>query len=140
MPVDDLSQWENGYTYDKTSSRGRQEAPLIPRDALLLPVNRGVNSNKLKLWKQPLIAFVLLSIVFVVSAVGRLYYFGRGICRYSVYRECVSPSGELEAVVFKRVCGATTAVSARIAFMTAISDLKNESGNVYIVEGQPNPP
>lgn len=45
----------------------------------------------------------------------------------------VSPSGEHQAVVFRRNCGATTPYSIHVSVLPAARELPNEAGNVLIV-------
>jgi hypothetical protein len=60
------------------------------------------------------------------------------MCGNEIYKEYLSPNGELKAVIFQRDCGATTGFSTQISIIKADSNLKNESGNIYIVNGHPS--
>jgi hypothetical protein len=92
----------------------------------------------MKFWKKLLIAFGLDFIIFAVSAVMGIHLLGREMCGNDIYKEYVSPNGKLKAVIFQRDCGATTGFSTQISVIAAEDDLKNEAGNIYIIDGQPH--
>ena len=94
----------------------------------------------MKFWKKLLIAFGLVFVIFAVCAAVGIYLLGRGMCGNDIYKEYISPNGKLKAVVFQRDCGATTGFSTQISVMAAKDDLKNEAGNIYIIDGQPSQP
>lgn len=49
----------------------------------------------------------------------------------------MSPNGELQAVLFRRNCGATTAHSTQVTILKAGEKLPNAGGNAFVAEGEP---
>lgn len=74
----------------------------------------------------------------VIVVFGLSYYFVSGLCGNSIVMSKVSANGKLQAVLFERSCGATTSFSTQISLLGSDKQLINESGNVYIAEGQSN--
>jgi len=45
-----------------------------------------------------------------------------------------SPDGNLQAVIFRRDCGATTDYSTQVSIISVNAKLPNKSGNVFVVD------
>lgn len=79
----------------------------------------------------------------ISSAVGALVLFLLGyqafsdMCANEVTAYKTSPDGQWKVVLFERNCGATTGYSTQISLLEATDSLANESGNVFVAEGQP---
>ncbi len=59
------------------------------------------------------------------------------LCEDDVYLSIISPDKKCKAVIFERNCGATTGFSTQISIIDADQELKNSSGNVFIIDGEP---
>jgi len=91
----------------------------------------------MKLWKKIAISLGVLVIGIPLAIAGLFIYAASDMCGNEVYSQVVSPDGERKAVVFQRDCGATTGFSTQISIIDSSDDLKNESGNIYIIDGHP---
>ena len=70
-----------------------------------------------------------------VAAVGLIILSsGCGACGNRVVAAVPSPSGRVEAVIFTRDCGATTAFSTQVSLLKPGSSLRNESGNLFVAD------
>ena len=58
-------------------------------------------------------------------------------CANAQISEAVSPNGKLEAVAFRRDCGATTKETVQISILPAKKALPNAAGNVFVASGEP---
>ncbi|MFZ2451756.1 MAG: hypothetical protein WAW36_14665, partial [Methylovulum miyakonense] len=54
-----------------------------------------------------------------------------------IIQNALSPGNGFKAVLFSRDCGATTNFSTHISLIASDEELPNESGNVFIVDGDP---
>lgn len=72
-----------------------------------------------------------------LAIVGLFFYATRDLCGNEVYSEDLSPDKEHKVVVFQRDCGATTGYSTQVSIIDSSDNLKNESGNIYIIDGHP---
>lgn len=61
-----------------------------------------------------------------------------GMCGNTIYSEAYSPDGRYKAVIFQRDCGATTDISTQVSIIKMNTELKNDSGNVFVVKGPPD--
>ncbi|SMF67222.1 hypothetical protein SAMN02745866_04297 [Alteromonadaceae bacterium Bs31] len=91
----------------------------------------------MKLWKKIAISLGVLVIGVPLAIAGLFIYATSDMCRNEVYSQVVSPDGKRKAVVFQRDCGATTGFSTQISIIDSSDDLKNESGNIYVIDGHP---
>jgi len=57
-------------------------------------------------------------------------------CQNEITGFAISPSGELEAIVFHRDCGAATGINTHVSIIDAKDDLPDRPGNVAIVNGK----
>jgi len=78
---------------------------------------------------------IVILVVLVVAFVF-LMKNSSNICSNGIHKEIYSPDRSLKAVIFTRNCGATTNYSTQVSIIEKEETLKNESGNVYIVDGQ----
>ena len=58
-------------------------------------------------------------------------------CANEITSTDVSPNGTLQAVLFRRDCGATTGYSTHVSIIPASRDLPNEGGNIFVQGGEP---
>ncbi len=79
----------------------------------------------------------MLSVVVTLAIIGLFTRASRDLCANEVYAEVLSPDKTHRAVVFQRDCGATTGFSTHISVLGLGEELANESGNVFIADGQP---
>lgn len=91
----------------------------------------------MKLWKKIAISLGVLAIGVPLAIAGLFIYATSDMCGNEVYSQVVSPDGKHKAVVFQRDCGATTGFSTQISIIDFSDALKNESGNIYIIDGHP---
>lgn len=82
-----------------------------------------------------LIALVALT---VIGIVGLFISFLGDMCGNQIYKEYLSPSKSLKAIIFQRDCGATTGFSTQISILDSDEELDNESGNIFVINGHPN--
>ena len=85
-----------------------------------------------------LIAAGLAVSFLLIYAVIDHVFSGWGFCKNTIYQELASPNISRRAVVFERNCGATTGFSTQLSVLSANEELMNDSGNTYIVDGQPD--
>lgn len=85
-----------------------------------------------------LIAAGLAVSFLLIYAVIDHVFSGWGFCENTIYQELASPNISRRAVVFERNCGATTGFSTQLSVLSANEELMNDSGNTYIVDGQPD--
>jgi hypothetical protein len=55
-------------------------------------------------------------------------------CANEVLEIVKSPDGKLQAVIFRRDCGATTDYSTQVSILSANAELPNKSGNVFVAD------
>ncbi len=91
----------------------------------------------MKLWNKIAISLLLLILGVPLVIAGLFIYTADDMCGNEVYSEVLSPDGEYKAVVFQRDCGATTGFSTQVSIIHSGVNLKNEGGNVYIIDGHP---
>ena len=91
----------------------------------------------MKVWKKIAISFGIVVVGLPLAIAGLFIYATSDMCGNEVYSEVLSPNGEHKVVVFQRDCGATTGFSTQISIIDSDDELENESGNIYIVDGQP---
>lgn len=72
-----------------------------------------------------------------LAIAGLFIYATSDMCRNEVYSQVLSPDGKHKAVVFQRDCGATTGYSTQITIIDSSDELRNESGNIYVIDGHP---
>ena len=92
----------------------------------------------MKPWKKILLWSFSTLAVSVVGAAVLFRTLIAGMCGNEIFSESVSPKGNLKAVVFQRDCGATTGFSTQVSILDANQQLRNESGNIFTVDGHPN--
>lgn len=91
----------------------------------------------MKTWKKIVIVLSSLFVAIPLIIAGLFIYAAGDICGNEVYSEALSPDKKYKVVVFQRDCGATTGFSTQISIIDSTDDLKNESGNIYIIDGHP---
>ena len=91
----------------------------------------------MKLWKKIAISLGALLLVIPLVIGGIFIYTTGDICGNEIYSKALSPNGKYKAVVFQRDCGATTGFSTQISIVSSSDELKNKSGNIYIIDGHP---
>lgn len=91
----------------------------------------------MKIWKKVVISLGVVVVSVPLAIVGVFIYATSDMCGNEVYSEVLSPDQEHKAVVFQRDCGATTGFSTQISIIDANDDLRNESGDIYIIDGHP---
>lgn len=91
----------------------------------------------MRIWKKVSIFLGILVVGVPLAIVGLFLYTTSDMCGNEVYSEMLSPDGKHKVVVFQRDCGATTGFSTQISIIDSDDDLKNESGNIYIIDGHP---
>jgi hypothetical protein len=55
-------------------------------------------------------------------------------CANEMLEAVKSPDGNLQAVIFRRDCGATTDYSTQVSIISANTKLPNKSGNVFVAD------
>jgi hypothetical protein len=80
----------------------------------------------------------LLITLIIIVVVGLFKYVADGMCKNEIYKEYLSPDKSLKAVVFQRDCGATTDFSTQVSILKSNENLDNESGNIFIIKGNPD--
>lgn len=81
---------------------------------------------------------ILASSVLIVS-IG-LYVMSTlfsGKCVNKIFYEVLSPAGNYKAVLFETNCGIASSVSTQVSLMPTGEKLKNDGGNIYIIDGHP---
>lgn len=91
----------------------------------------------MKVWKKVAISLGVVVFGVPLAIAGLFIYATSDMCENEVYSEVSSPDGEYKVVVFQRDCGASTGFSTQISITNSSDDLKNEGGNIYIVDGHP---
>lgn len=66
-----------------------------------------------------------------------LMYLLSDMCGNYPYASIESPDTNYKAVIFQRDCGATTGFSTQISILPVNKTLKNESGNIFTMDGHP---
>ncbi len=85
----------------------------------------------------PYIAVAGLAVLLLATAgMYALSAFFADPCGNTVVAEVLSPDPRYKAVVFHRDCGATTGFSTQVSVIRALDPLPNESGNVFVADGQ----
>lgn len=90
---------------------------------------------------KPLVRKIIGAVIWLllIGMLGLMYYSCQWLadisCRNDIHKEYLSPDGKLKAVVFQRHCGATTGYSTQISIIPALDSLRNEMGNVFMVDG-----
>lgn len=82
-------------------------------------------------------ALLISSAVVALALFALGYQSLPGMCANSLSASKTSPDGQWKVVLFERGCGATTGYSTQISLLQATDSLANESGNVFVAEGQP---
>ncbi|WP_333607767.1 DUF5412 family protein [Arsukibacterium sp.] len=67
-----------------------------------------------------------------------LYLSADGMCGNYIHTEVGSPDNRYKAVIFQRDCGATTDFSTQISIVKKNTELKNNSGNIFVVRCHPD--
>ncbi len=88
------------------------------------PLNSGVRPKM-----RNTVAFIISSFVFLLASGC-----ARSTCTNSIVLTASSPSGQLNAFVFNRACGATTGFSTQVSVLSANSELPNGPGNLFIAD------
>ncbi len=91
----------------------------------------------MKIWKKNAVSLGVLVVGVPLTIAGLFIYATSDMCGNEVYSQVLSPDGEHKAVVFQRDCGATTGFSTQISIVGSSDELKNESGNIYVIDGHP---
>lgn len=91
----------------------------------------------MKFWKMVAISSGFLVVGVPLTIAGLFIYSTSDMCGNEVHSELLSPDREFKVVVFQRDCGATAGFSTKISILDSNDDLKNESGNIYIIDGHP---
>lgn len=55
-------------------------------------------------------------------------------CANEILETVKSPDAHLQAVIFRRDCGATTDYSTQVSILSASAELANRSGNVFVAD------
>ena len=72
-----------------------------------------------------LVIFLFFSLTFLSCDSG---------CANEMLEVIKSPDGNLQAVIFRRDCGATTDYSTQVSIISANAKLPNKSGNVFVAD------
>lgn len=91
----------------------------------------------MKIWKKLTIFLGAGAVSVPLAIMGLFIYATHDMCGNEVYSEVLSPNREHKVVMFQRDCGATTGFSTQISILDSGDELENESGNTYIIDGQP---
>jgi len=91
---------------------------------------------------KKILKIIAAILIFFVGLIGiGLYALNNlfsGMCGNETFNEVISPDGRFKAVIFQRDCGATTGFSTQISLISPMDKLKNDGGNIFIVDGHPN--
>ncbi len=71
-----------------------------------------------------------------LSLISLISLYGCGICGNEILQSEISPSGELQAIVFNRNCGVTTGFNTQISILPVGGNLTNDSGNTFIIDNE----
>ncbi len=89
-----------------------------------------------KFIKNPTI--ILACCVVIISVViYTMSTFFSGKCINKISEEVLSPAGNYKAVLFQTNCGIASAKSTRVSIIPNGKKLKNDGGNIYIIDGHP---
>ena len=79
---------------------------------------------------------ILLGMLLFTAATWlAFFWFVTGpLCGNQVVQELPSPGAPLVAVVFRRDCGATTAVSTQVSILARGATLQNRAGNAFVAD------
>ncbi|MBT2788626.1 MULTISPECIES: hypothetical protein [unclassified Halomonas] len=91
----------------------------------------------MKAWNKIAISLGIVVVGVPLAIAGLFIYATRDMCGNEVYSELLSPNREHKVIVFQRYCGATTGFSTQISILDSDEELKNNSGNIYIIDGHP---
>ena len=79
----------------------------------------------------------MVLVLLIAIAVVLLHNLLKEGCANEIYNEVKSPGNEYKAVVLRRDCGATTGFSTQISILNLGDALKNNVGDIYIIDGHP---
>jgi hypothetical protein len=82
---------------------------------------------------------IILACYVVIVSIG-LYAMSTlfsGKCVNKIFHEVLSPAGNYKAVLFQTNCGVASSISTQVSIMPTGEKLKNDGGNVYIIDGHP---
>lgn len=87
-----------------------------------------------------IVALITISkpIMLFLSIFWNIFWYSNDMCGNYVHSEYLSPSQSHKAIIFQRDCGATTGFSTQISIMDINEELKNTTGNIYIIDGHPD--
>lgn len=77
---------------------------------------------------------ILISVILGLAYL--IYDFDSGDCKNRVVNEFLSPGAIYKAVIFERSCGNSDKKSTQISIVRSFSELPEEAGNVFIIDGQ----
>jgi len=82
---------------------------------------------------------ILLACCVVIVSIGlyEMSTFFSGKCVNKISHEVLSPDGNYKAVLFQTNCGVASSISTQVSIMPTGEKLKNDSGNIYIIDGHP---
>ncbi|PPD51148.1 MAG: hypothetical protein CTY16_00425 [Methylobacter sp.] len=83
-------------------------------------------------------AVVFISLIgLAITSLVLVSEFLSGMCGNEIIQNALSPGNHFKAILFSRDCGATTNFNTHISLIAPDEGLPNESGNVFIVNGDP---
>ena len=90
--------------------------------------------------KKNVLVFAIIIFIGLILYIGIAIYSMAGFslvsCENTLIEEVDSPDGVWKIVVFDRGCGATTGFSTQVDILKATESLKNESGDLLVLEGK----
>lgn len=89
----------------------------------------------MKLSKKIAVTLGVIAVGVSLAIAVIFIYPGDDMCGNKIYFEALSPDKEHKVVVFHRDCGATTGFSTQISIVGVKDDLKDKSGNIFIING-----
>jgi hypothetical protein len=96
-----------------------------------------------KRWKIFVLVLGTATALLLTISLGLILLVGgifEGMCANRIAAEYPSPDARHKAVVFERDCGATTGFSAQVTILGPDEVLRNEAGNVCVVEADGDTP
>jgi hypothetical protein len=81
---------------------------------------------------------ILACCVVIISVViYTMSTFFSGKCINKISEGVLSPAGNYKAVLFQTNCGIASAISTQVSIIPTGEKLKNDGGNIYIIDGHP---
>jgi hypothetical protein len=84
-------------------------------------------------------AVILSGGVLTIALIGGLVALSNigDMCGNTASPAVRSPDGAMQALVFERDCGATTATSTQVSVIPREAELSNEAGNAFVIAHEP---